>query len=115
MTFDNENELYKIKENHPHAQCVLRIITNDKDAICPFSKKFGADMETSYKLISLAIKLDLNLAGISFHVGSGQMEPKVFNESIQNARHLFDYARMNFNCKMHLLDLGIYIIINIFS
>jgi ornithine decarboxylase len=63
-------------------------------------------METSYKLIKTAIELNLNLVGISFHVGSGQMEPKAFSESIQNARHLFDYAREQFDCKMHLLDLG---------
>ena len=106
MTFDNEHELYKIKENHPNAKCVLRIITNDAHAVCQFSMKFGADMETSYKLIRIAMELNLDLVGISFHVGSGQMEPKSFSESIQNARHLFDYARENYDCKMHLLDLG---------
>lgn len=106
MTFDNELELYKIKENHPNAKCVLRIITNDADAICRFSMKFGADMETSYKLIETAMNLNLELVGVSFHVGSGQMSPKAFSESIQNARILFDYAREKFGCKMHLLDLG---------
>lgn len=106
MTFDNELELYKIKENHPNAKCVLRIITNDADAICRFSMKFGADMETSYKLIETAMNLNLELVGISFHVGSGQMSPKAFSESIQNARILFDHARERFGCKMHFLDLG---------
>lgn len=106
MTFDNEHELYKIKENHPNAKCVLRIITNDMHAVCRFSMKFGADMETSYKLIETAMHLNLNLAGVSFHVGSGQMSPETFGESIQNARALFDFARERFGCKMHLLDLG---------
>jgi len=106
MTFDNELELYKIKENHPNAKCVLRIITNDADAVCRFSMKFGADMETSLKLIDTAVKLNLDLVGVSFHVGSGQMSPKAFSESIENARKLFDYARETYNVKMHLLDLG---------
>ena len=106
MTFDNEHELYKIKENHPNAKCVLRIITNDSNAVCRFSMKFGADMETSFKLIETAMHLNLDLVGISFHVGSGQMSPESFSESIENARHLFDYAREKFGCKMHLLDLG---------
>jgi len=106
MTFDNEYELYKIKEHHPNAKIVLRIITNDADAVCRFSMKFGADMESSYKLIETALNLNLDLAGISFHVGSGQMTPKTFSESIQNARILFDYAREKFGCKLHLLDLG---------
>jgi len=106
MTFDNETELYKIKENHPNAKIVLRIITNDADAVCRFSMKFGADMETSLKLVETAYQLNLDLVGVSFHVGSGQMSPKAFSESISNARQLFDYAREQFNIKMHLLDLG---------
>jgi ornithine decarboxylase len=106
MTFDNELELYKIKENHPHAKCVLRIITNDENAVCRFSMKFGADMETSLKLIETAAKLGLDLAGVSFHVGSGQMQPSAFSESIANARLLFDYAREHYGIRMHLLDLG---------
>lgn len=106
MTFDNELELYKIKEHHPNAKCVLRIITNDEDAVCRFSMKFGADMETSLKLVETAVELGLDLVGISFHVGSGQMSPKAFTEAIRNARQLFDYARESFGLKFHLLDLG---------
>lgn len=105
-TFDNENELYKIKANHPNAKIVLRIITNDVNAVCKFSMKFGANMPTAYKLIDLAVKLDLDLIGISFHVGSGQMSPATFTESIQNARQLFDYALDEHGLRMSFLDLG---------
>ena len=106
MTFDNENELQKIKDTHPNAKCVLRIITNDADAVCRFSMKFGADMPAALKLVEACARLSLDLAGVSFHVGSGQMTPRAFSESIENARKLFDYARENFGIKMHLLDLG---------
>ena len=107
MTFDNEAELHKIKANHPTAKCVLRIITNDQDAVCKFSMKFGADMYAAPKLIDLAMELGLDLVGVSFHVGSGQMSPRAFSESIENARRLFDYARETHGCRsMHLLDLG---------
>ena len=88
MTFDNEQELYKIKTSHPKSKCVLRIITNDSNAICKFS-----------------VKLDLNLVGISFHVGSSQLEASTYSESIRDARLLFDYTLENLNNKMHLLDL----------
>jgi ornithine decarboxylase len=73
MTFDNEHELYKIKQCHPNAKIVLRIITNDKNAVCQFSMKFGASMPSAYKLVKLALELDLDLVGVSFHCGSGQM------------------------------------------
>lgn len=106
MTFDNEHELYKIKECHPNAKIVLRMITNDEGAVCQFSMKFGADIPTAYKLIKIAMELNLDLAGVSFHCGSGQMNPETFSDSIKNARHLFDYAREKYDCKMHLLDVG---------
>lgn len=106
MTFDNEFELYKIRDTHPNAKCVLRIITNDENAVCQFSMKFGADMDTALSLIDLAIRLGINLVGISFHVGSGQMSPSTFTESIENARRLFDYAEEKHSCRMNLLDLG---------
>lgn len=106
MTFDNDFELHKIKETHPNAKCVLRIMTNDEDAICRFSMKFGADMSSAVKLIETAVRLNLDVVGVSFHVGSGQMSPKAFGESIENARKLFDYAREQYGIKMHFLDLG---------
>lgn len=106
MTFDNELELHKIKEHHPNARVVLRIVTNDADAVCRFSMKFGADMQAAARLVELAKQLDLDLVGVSFHVGSGQMSPQAFSESIANARALFDLAREQHGIRMHLLDLG---------
>lgn len=106
MTFDNEHELYKIKELHPNAKVVLRIKTDDKDAICQFSIKFGADMETAYRLVKIAMDLELDLVGVSFHCGSGQMDPKAFSESIANARNIFDHVRETYDYKMYLLDIG---------
>ena len=103
MTFDNEHELHKIKKL---ARVVLRIKTDDKNATCQFSIKFGADMQAAYKLVKTAMDLKLYLTGVSFHCGSGQMDPLAFSESIANARDLFDYARENFNCQMYLLDIG---------
>ena len=107
MTFDNELELFKIKKLHPDAKLVLRIKTNDYGALFRLSMKFGADIEKqAYSLIDLAFKLDLNLVGVSFHVGSGQMSPKVFSESIKNSNLLFDYVYSKFGIKMSLLDIG---------
>lgn len=106
MTFDNEHELYKIKQCHPNAKVVLRIITNDKDAVCQFSMKFGANMSSAYNLVKLAVELELDLVGVSFHCGSGQMDPESFSEAIQNARHIFDHAVENYNKKLYLLDIG---------
>ena len=76
------------------------------NAASRLSMKFGADMPTAFKLIDLAIHLNLNLVGISFHVGSGQMSPSSFNEPIENSRKLFDYAAEKYDCHLRLLDIG---------
>jgi len=34
MTFDNEDELYKIKSYDPSAKLVLRILADDPTAVC---------------------------------------------------------------------------------
>lgn len=106
MTFDNENELYKIKRVCPRAKCVLRMIADDADSVIRLSVKFGADSVTSKKLIRKAVELGLDLVGVSFHVGSGQSSPKAFVKAIVSARDLFDYAREKCGKNLSLLDLG---------
>lgn len=105
MTFDNEHELLKIKQNYPNAKLVLRIVTDDSNAVCRFSMKFGADLDTARKLIDKAQEIDMTIVGVSFHCGSGQMTSKAFVDAIQNARMIMNYGnKMGFT--MNLLDLG---------
>ena len=76
MTFDNVNELRKVKKLHPNAQLILRMSTDDKDSICQFSQKFGAARSDWCELIITCRELNLNLIGVSFHVGSGCRDVK---------------------------------------
>lgn len=88
MTFDNEMELHKIKANHAHAKCVLRIAVSDnQQSHIKFNEKFGADQTTSFELIKVAVELGLNLIGVCFHVGFAQSS-EAFQCSIQNARQV---------------------------
>ncbi|CAF2213587.1 unnamed protein product [Rotaria magnacalcarata] len=105
MTFDNEQELMKIKDIYPNAKLVLRIVTDDSNAVCRFSMKFGADMNTARKLLEKARHNDLDIVGISFHCGSGQMTSKAFVDAIQNARAIMNYG-MKLGFTMNLLDIG---------
>lgn len=105
MTFDNEQELMKMKQMHPNAKLVLRIVTDDSNAVCRFSMKFGADMNTARSLIEKAREINLEVVGVSFHCGSGQMTSKAFVDAIQNARMIMNYGiKLGFN--MNLLDIG---------
>lgn len=68
-TFDNLDELEKIKKYMPTAQLFLRIWANDDNALICLSEKFGARLDSTRQLLSRAWELDLNVIGVSFHVG----------------------------------------------
>ncbi|CAF1176112.1 unnamed protein product [Didymodactylos carnosus] len=105
MTFDNEQELMKIKQVYPDAKLVLRIVTDDSNAVCRFSMKFGADLETAHFLLEKAKEIDLDVIGVSFHCGSGQMTSQAFVDAIKNARSIMSYGdKLGFDMK--LLDIG---------
>ncbi|PIO24124.1 hypothetical protein AB205_0124140, partial [Aquarana catesbeiana] len=105
MTFDSEGELMKVAKNHPNAKLVLRIVTDDSKAECPLSMKFGATLKTSRLLLERAKELNIDVIGVSFHVGSGSRDPQTFVQAISDARCVFDMgAELGFN--IHLLDIG---------
>ncbi|XP_044147327.1 ornithine decarboxylase 1 [Bufo gargarizans] len=105
MTFDSEVELMKVARNHPNAKLVLRIATDDSKAVCRLSVKFGATLKTSRTLLERAKELNVDIIGVSFHVGSGCTDPQTFVQAVSDARCVFDMgAEFGFN--MHLLDIG---------
>lgn len=105
MTFDNPEELYKVKKIIPHAQLLLRIATDDSKALCQLSMKYGAALENARELLQLAKTLDLNVVGVSFHVGSGSQDPSAFVTSVKDARQVFDTAA-DVGYDLRILDVG---------
>ncbi|KAJ3270221.1 Antizyme inhibitor 1 [Terramyces sp. JEL0728] len=105
MTFDNADELYKIKQVAPESQLVLRILTDDSKSICRFGVKFGASLSIVPYLLQTAKSLDLDVIGISFHVGSGCFDATSFTDAVALARKAFDVGEaLGFN--FNLLDIG---------
>lgn len=105
MTFDNTDELYKIKKLFPDAELFLRISTDDSSSLCRLSLKFGASMDSTQELLALAKKLELNVVGVSFHVGSGASDPMAFMKAVQDASLVFDQAA-TYGYKLRTLDVG---------
>lgn len=105
MTFDNADELYKIKKLFPGAELFLRISTDDSSSLCRLSLKFGAAMDSTDQLLALAKELDLNVVGVSFHVGSGASDPLAFRKAVQDARAVFDQAA-TVGFSLRTLDVG---------
>lgn len=106
MTFDNESELNKIKSVFPDADLVIRIRVEEFGSVCSFKEKFGANLKDAEKLLHVAKTLNLNVIGVSFHVGSGCKNPDAFYYAIKNSRELFDFAKNELAYDFHFLDLG---------
>ncbi|MHB1909805.1 MAG: type III PLP-dependent enzyme [Nitrososphaerales archaeon] len=105
MTFDGEDELLKIAQLHPQCQLLLRILVDDSGSTHRFGAKFGCRQDKIEDLLSLAQKLNLNLAGVSFHVGSGCRDPHSYSSAIRDARKVFETAH-NYGFSMTILDIG---------
>jgi diaminopimelate decarboxylase len=111
MTFDNKYELVKIANRHPNAQLILRIEVDDTYSMCRFNKKFGIDLKSVPELLEFASSLrsnicpDMDIIGVSFHVGSGCKNVIAFETAIAKAREVFNIARQ-FGYNMNILDIG---------
>ena len=106
-TFDNVEELYKIKKFHPSAKLFLRIATDDTTAQCRLSTKFGAHLSAVPELLQTVKDLGLNLVGVSFHVGSGASDFGSLYKATRDSRWVFDIAANEFNLPpLKILDVG---------
>ncbi|KAK3090417.1 hypothetical protein FSP39_011674 [Pinctada imbricata] len=106
MTFDNEDELHKIKAFYPDAQLILRILPQSNFKVqCELGNKFGCNPKKARYLLEAAKDLGLNVMGISFHVGSGCEEAEAFAVAVQQARDAFD-AALQLGFDMTMLDIG---------
>lgn len=105
LTFDSSDELDKISECYPEAQCVLRLATDDKDAVHSMSAKFGAELTEAASLLTLARSRDLDVVGVSFHCSSKTTNPGTYRAALDVARTAFELgAQAGYDFK--LLDIG---------
>ncbi len=105
LTFDSDNELYKIKLYHPYSRLVIRIRVDDSSSVCRFGCKFGIDPCDARRLLEIAKTLSLNVVGVSFHVGSGCKDPELYRKAITDAKSVFNVA-MELGMKFDTLDIG---------
>ena len=105
MTFDCEEELYKIKLYHPYAKLILRLAVDDSKSLCKFNKKFGCRVEQVDELLRIAKTLKLEIMGFSFHVGSGCSSAENFYEAIRDCRSATEIAS-SIGFHINTIDIG---------
>lgn len=106
MTFDNEEELDKIKALCPNAHLILRLLPDDSGSVMRFGSKFGACAESVEDLFVGCIKRDLKVVGVSFHIGSGCFDALKYDSAIALCRDAFDTAETLGMPPLYLVDIG---------
>ena len=106
VTYDNLEEIKKIKKFAPRAGLALRLRVPNTGAMVELSSKFGAAPGEAVDLILAARDAGLTVEGLSFHVGSQTTNFQNYVQAIALAAHVFEEARERGYDKMNLLDIG---------
>ncbi|KAF5382261.1 hypothetical protein D9757_008936 [Collybiopsis confluens] len=104
-TFDNADELEKMARFHPRCQLLLRLLTDDTGSPFPLGHKYGASLAIVPALLEKARGLQLNVVGVSFHVGSSCYKPDVFRDAIWRSKEAFAIAQ-GIGYQFTILDIG---------
>ena len=105
MTFDCEEELYKIKLYHPYAKLVLRLAVDESNSRCKFNKKFGCKLSQVEELLNIVKTLKLDVIGFSFHVGSGCTSANTFYDAINECKKACAIAE-KIGINISIIDIG---------
>ena len=106
LTFDSSHELYKIKLYHPNARLLLRLKVDDSKSMCKFNSKFGVELEEVLPILTLARQLDIDVCGVSFHVGSGCRDAQVYHSALEICSQVFQISADNVQKPMNTVDIG---------
>jgi ornithine decarboxylase len=106
VTFDNSEEIRKIKQHAPNAGLALRLKVPNTGAMVELSSKFGASPGEAVDLILEADKQGLTVEGISFHVGSQTTNFENYVQALSLTAAIFKEAQDRGYRKMNLIDIG---------
>lgn len=90
---DSGEELGKVAAAAPGATVLVRVLVSGDGADWPLSHKFGCEPDMALDLLVEAATLGLEPAGVSFHVGSQQMEPHRWDPAIERVATVLRQAR----------------------
>ena len=105
VTFDNLNELKKIREHAPHAGVVLRLRVPNTGSMVELSSKFGCEPGEAVDLVVEAFQLGLVVEGLSFHVGSQCTNFENFVQALNMASAVMRESRSRGH-EIKILDIG---------
>ena len=102
---DCDAEVDKIARAAPGAKVFCRILCDGAGAEWPLSRKFGCAPEMAARVLERAHGLGLVAHGLSFHVGSQQPNPRMWDRALKTSAAIFrDLAERGISLAM--INLG---------
>jgi ornithine decarboxylase len=105
VTYDNLNELKKIRQYAPHAGVVLRLRVPNTGSMVELSSKFGCDPGEAVDLVQAAFEMGLVVEGLSFHVGSQCTNFENFVQALNIAAAVMRESKSRGH-EIKILDIG---------
>ena len=105
VTYDNRDELLKIRRHCPTAGLVLRLKVPDTGSQVEMSSKFGAEPGDAARLIDEAFDAGLVVEGLSFHVGSQCTNFDNYTAALAITSEIFQAARKKGH-PLKIVDIG---------
>jgi ornithine decarboxylase len=105
VTYDNAEEIKKIKECCDTAGLVLRLRVPDTGSQVEMASKFGAEPGDAFELIRMAFDIGLNVEGLSFHVGSQCTNFDNYTTALAITSQILNDARKH-GYKLNVVDIG---------
>ena len=105
FAFDSIEELEKLARHAPGSRVYCRLLVENKGADWPLSRKFGATVEGARDLMLRAGQMGLDPYGLSFHVGSQQMDTAAYEVAIGQVGMLFTDLR-DAGVNLRMVNLG---------
>ena len=98
---DCVEEVEKVARAAPGSRVFCRILADGEGAEWPLSRKFGCVPEMAVDVLRAAHKLGLDAYGVSFHVGSQQVDLTAWDRALADTKGVFDLlAKEGINLKM---------------
>ncbi len=106
VTYDNAEEIKKVKKHAPNVGMLLRLRVPNTGAVVELSSKFGAEPGDAVDLIEASENAGITVEGLSFHVGSQTTNFQNYVQALEMAAGIFKEARLRGFTKMNQLDIG---------
>lgn len=103
--FDSLDEIKKLRQYAPDAKTYIRFQVSDYGSKFPLSKKYGLLPSHVVEYASFAQSIGLNVAGLTFHVGSQSENPQVWEQAFETSGKLIKRLERT-GIAIESLDIG---------